>query len=68
MTTPKAPPVQLCSVADCLAISSWVGAGINETDAMWLLFPEEAARMTMLNLFPGSRYPNFATKEKVECP
>ena len=45
-----------------------VGAGINEADAMWLLFPEEAARMTMLNLFPGSRYPNFATKEKVECP
>ena len=67
MTTPAAS-IYPRSAADCLAISSWAGAGINETDAMWLLFPEEAARMTMLDLFPGSRYPNFATEEKVKCP
>jgi hypothetical protein len=43
-------------VTDALAVLSWVGAGLNMADALNLLYPEEAAKMEEMNLFPGPRY------------
>jgi hypothetical protein len=56
-----------CPVADCVAIASWIGIGLNLADAMRLLYPEEAAHMTMLNLFPGPPFDFKLSKENEPC-
>jgi hypothetical protein len=43
-------------VKEALSVLSWVGAGLNMADALNLLYPEEASRMEMMNLFPGPRF------------
>lgn len=50
--TPNPDPKQ------CLAVASWIGAGISEEDAMRLLYPAEAERM-----YAPDRWPCGSPKE-----